>query len=154
MPLDSAAFGILQPGMVRADGVSFRGEIGRKFVHLLTRKTIDDARLVFVAINNLSYLLGRILFWEDFDKKILAVETGDKFVCGRKFERVAYILPDARGGSSRQRHADRFGKFLRHFYDLTVFGAKVVSPLGDAVRFVDGEQVHFQRGKKRENALG
>ena len=83
----------------------------------------------------------------DFDVKVLAVETGDEFVCGGEFERGADILPDPGGGGGSERQADRFREALAHLDDLAIFGAEVVAPLRDAVRFVDREQVHFHAAR-------
>ena len=147
------SFDILQPRVIRTCGIFFGGEIRGEFVHLLARETINDARLVFVAIEEFDHLTDRLALANDFDVEILAVETGDEFIRGRKFERVANILPHARRGGGGERETNRLREALAHFDELTILGTKVVPPFRDAVRLVDGEAIYLYRIEQRENAL-
>ena len=97
-------------------------------------------------------LIG-IAFADNFNVKILAVETGDEFVRGGKIERGADVLPHSGGGGGSKRKTNRFGKPLSHFDDLTILRSEVMPPFRDAVGFVYGNAIDLNRIEKRENVL-
>ncbi len=140
--------------MIWADGIPPRCKIGGEFIHLPAREAVDDARLIFVAFEDLDGLLDRVALLDDFNVEILAVETGDEFVGRGELERGTDVLPYPRRGCGRERQADRIREAISHFDELAIFGAEVVPPLRDAVGFVDREQGNFQSREKREDARG
>ena len=56
-------------------------------------------------------------------------------------------------GGGRQRDAGDAREPLGQHLELTVFGPEVVSPLGDAVRLVDGEQRQLRAREQRQGPL-
>jgi len=88
----------------------------------------------------------------DFDVKILAIETGDKFVGSGKLKRCPNILPYARCSGGRQCQTNGFRKTLAYLNDLTILGTEVMSPLGDAVCFIYGDAINLDRIKQRKDA--
>ena len=97
---------------------------------------------------------GGILLGPDLDIQVGAVEAGDELVMLRKPQAGFDICPNTRGGGGGQRQAGGLREALAHLGQLAVLGAEVVAPLGDAVGFVDGQQVDFHAGKQIEQARG
>ena len=78
--LVAAALVILQPGVIGADRVAVALQIGGQFIHLLAREAVDDAGLVFEALQEARGLDGGIAFGLNFDIQVLAVEAGDELI--------------------------------------------------------------------------
>ena len=143
---------IFQSGVIGSGGISTRDQIRGQFIHLFAREAIDDARLILVTFEHVDGLLSWVAFGQDLDEKILAVETGNKFIGCGELERGANVLPHARRGRSSQREANRVRELFSDLNKLTILGAKVMPPLRDAVGLVNGQAIHFKSGEKREDA--
>ena len=74
------------------------------------------------------------------DKEIGAIKAGHKGRITGKSQRRANIRLDTRGRGCRQRQTDRFGKALAYTDQLAVFRAKIMAPLGDTVRLINGNR--------------
>ena len=77
---------------------------------------------------------------EDFERKVGSIETGDDALGLLESEQVNDVILHARRGGGGQRQHDRRVEVIARVGDVQIIGAKVVAPLRQAVRFVDGEQ--------------
>ena len=91
--------------------------------------------------------------------QVLAVEAGDERLAVLYVELGHDVLADALGCRCRQCYAGHVGEAPSKGLEVPVVGPEVVSPLGDAVRLVDGNEAdgygveERRKGRNRE-ALG
>ena len=130
---------VVQARMVREDGPAESPEIGGELIDLASGGAIDHPRLIPVLFKKIDCLMERIAAWLGCQEKIGPVETADELPGSIDLEKLADVLPDARGGGGRQGQAHGGGKTVSDFSQLAVFGAEIVSPLGDAVGFIHGK---------------
>src|SRR5258706_5536422 len=127
--LIAAALGVFQPGMVGQYRVSSPFEKISQFIHLFTRKAVNDARLILVSLQKLDGLESGIAFGDHFDEQVFAVKAGDKLVRLGKAKAGFDVRADSRGGRRRECLAYSGGEALAHSSYLAIFRAKVMSPL-------------------------
>ncbi len=113
----------------------------RDLFHLLARQAIDDARIAIVlALDKAQQLGGGVFFLDDGVADVGAVKAADEDA--RRFE--LHALDDVgagqRIGRGGERNARHTGIALVQHGQLAVLRPKVVPPLADAMRLVDGEQ--------------
>src|ERR1700685_3690201 len=84
-------------------------------------------------------LLKRLIFAHQISK-IRAVKAGDVFIGLAKLELRQNVVTNVARGAGRERGNGMIGKMRAQAAQLPVFGAEFVSPLGDAMSFVDGKK--------------
>lgn len=84
-------------------------------------------------------LLGLLGFADDV-AKIFTAEAGDGFEGIAKRELLDNVVPDLLRGAGGEGGDGEIGNERAEFAELAILGAEIVSPLGDAVGFVDGEE--------------
>ncbi len=85
-------------------------------------------------------LLGRVSFVDDGVADVGPVEAGDEAGRVGEAQAGAHVVAGLRVGGGRAGDDGHVGKQLAQPTEVDVLGAKVVAPLRDAVRFVDGEE--------------
>ncbi len=116
------------------------GQPRRERVDLFAGRAVDDAGLARVARQHLEQLLLEDVAREHAIDEVRPVEGPDQLdrVLQRKL--ADDVAPDARGRRRRERvNADARDQ-LPQQRELPILGAKVVPPLADAVRFIDGNE--------------
>ena len=112
-------------------------------------KAIDDpgvARVVFDK--ELPKLLERIALGDDSIEQVRTIIASGEDPCRAEPELrddVAACGP-VRGG--RERHERHPGKALPQGRQLLIFGAEIMTPVGDAMCFVDGKESEAATGEK------
>ena len=74
--------------------------------------------------------------------EIGAVEAGDVAGGVAELELVGDVLADALGGRGGERHEGDLREAFAELGNLPILGAEIVAPLADAVRLINGEEVH------------
>jgi hypothetical protein len=72
--------------------------------------------------------------------EVFAAEAGDGFQGIAEFELLDDVVADLLGGAGGESGDGAIGKKRAEFAELAIFGAKIVTPLRDAVGFIDGEE--------------
>ena len=111
------------------------------FVHGLAREAVDDAGVAGVLLaDELQQLLAGIVALGDPVADVRAIEAGDEHA--RRIQLQARDDLLARGGVRRggERDARHCRIAIGQHRQPHVLRAEVVTPLGNAVRFVDGEE--------------
>ena len=145
------ARGAVEAGMIgrRLDVVGL--ELGRQFFYRLARETVDDTALARVLLDKEHNLLVDLLGLGSH----LVVEVGpvegtlvlDGVLYLQIFLDIASHLV---GGSSREGYHRRVANLVDGRSEVAVLGSEVVSPLRDAVGFIDGIERNLERLEKLE----
>ena len=110
-------------------------------IDLLARQAIHDACIVGVfGFEKGLQLLPRVVLLRDAVADVGTVEAGNELLCLFQRQSLDDLAPRrciGCGGECDARHAGE--AFVQHS-QRAVLGAEIVTPLRDAVRFVDGEQ--------------
>ena len=86
------------------------------------------------------FVLQRFLGFAYDVAEIFAAETGDGFQRIAEFELLDDVVADLLRGAGGEGGDRAIWEERAKLAELAVFGAEIVSPLGDAVGFVDGEE--------------
>ena len=135
----SARHGI-HAGVVRQRIDAMAGEEECHLVDSIACQAIDDAGLARVLVaDEAQQLLARLALLDDAIADVGPVEAGNE---NTRLHQQAFddFVPRRVIGGRGQRNARHRRKALAQDRERTVFRTKIVSPLRDAVRFVDGEQ--------------
>ncbi len=135
-------------GVVGAGGDSVGLEAGGDGFGGFAALAIDDAGFAAAFVDEGEDLgEGAAGFWRDAVGEIGAVETADVDGGIAHPEMFYDIFADAGGGGGGERHEGDVGEDFAEGGELAVFGAEIVSPFGDAVGFVDGDEADVPAGE-------
>ena len=144
----------IQTGVI-STGLDIIGEQNAgEFFHALARKTIDNAAHTRTALDETNHVIVDFLaFRTYFVIKIRAIE--------RAFELHgighAETFLDVGAHFCRRRRRECYHRGGTDLVDeranLPIFGSKIMPPLGDTVRFVDGIERDFDRLEKSDIVL-
>ena len=114
----------------------------RQFFGALARPAIDDAAFAFMCGDEAGDLGVGAVLCRHREADVRAVEPHDE--APRRGVEQARLDIVAGGGVSGGGEGNGLGTAERRaqFAELKIFGAEIVPPLRNAVRFVDGEQIH------------
>ena len=153
--LHVAAFGGLQAGMVGTGVKALLLQEGRHLLGAVARRAVDDARFPLVAIaDEAQQLLVAIALLDDPVADVGAVEAGDEglgILQGQPVDDLAAGEIVGGGGERNTRHRR---ELVCQPAQTDVLGPKVVSPLRDAVRLVNGDQCQLTAMQQRQTSLG
>ena len=128
------------------------------------RMTVNDKRIVLddipqgacpvcgSRVYKAEQLFVRTLLRQNAISEIGTIEAGDvtfRLAQTKLFEDVA---PHAWSGSRGQRHHRRFRKQFAQLHKLAIFRSKVMSPLADAMRFVNRDLIDLPGFQIRQKA--
>ena len=146
----------LEAGVIgeRLDAVPDQ-ELGRRF-DLGAREAIDDARVVRMLVAHEREQLppAAVVLVDHAVAQVRAVEAGDEDPRVAEREALDDLAPGRRVGGRGERDPRHAGKTLGEKRQPQVLGSEVVSPLRDAVRFVDREERDPGALEEGEKALG
>ncbi len=127
--------------MVRQRRDARAAQPGRGFFDFLARAAVDDAGLAVVLVLQQAQqlALGFVLF-DDGVADVRPVEALDEGARVAQRESGDDVLARDRIGGGGQRHARHTGIALGKDRQAQVLLAKIMAPLADAMRFVDGHQ--------------
>ena len=153
--LHVAAFGGLQAGMVGTGMKALLLQEGRHLLGAVARRAVDDARFPLVAIaNEAQQLLVAVALLDDPVADVGAVEAGDEGLGILQGKPVDDLAAGEIVGGGGERNAWHIWKFIGQATQPDVFGPKVVPPLRDAVRLVNGNQGQLAAMQQRQTSLG
>ena len=129
----------VQTGVIRF-GLNVIGlQYGRKFFHLFARKAIDDAAFACMLPNEHDDVALHLLrFGAHFVVEVGAVKRAFKLFCIANAQIFLNVRAHFVGGRGRKGYHRCMSDTQDGGPDVAVFGAEVVSPLRNAVRFVHG----------------
>ena len=138
--LGATPFFRVQAGVVGGAGQAFLFQARRQPVHVLAGLGIDDAALSGMAADDFEHLFELIPAREGPEDQVGPVGVADEDRGGAQAQLVENV--PLHGGCRRRRqgHAGRLGKVVHGRGQAAVFRAEVVSPVRDAVGFIDGGQ--------------
>ncbi len=121
----------------------------REIFGALARGAIDDAAFALVAVEKARKLATRLILGREVQRNVGSVETMQEELRRRGEKPPGDVL--ARGGVGGGGEADHLNiaEQLGGSPDFAVFGPKIMSPFGDAMRLVDGEASWGGRGAIR-----
>ena len=143
---------VLHSGVIRLHGKMLPRERVGHVLDLLARRAIDDAGLIRKLRQKVHRLPHRLRLLPDLQKKIFPVETGEKRVRIGETQALLDVLLDARRRGGGQGHADGLRKARPAFDKLPVFGAEIMPPFRNAMRFVNHQCIHALRRQQRERS--
>ena len=124
----------------------------RGLLHLAPREAIDNARLIPMAVQKrLQVHPGTALHLHPV-ANVGPVKAADEAHGLDERQAGGNLLPGAQVGGGGQRHARHAGEALREHVQPQVVLAKVVPPLGDAMRLIDGDERHVQAAQQLQGA--
>ena len=118
----------------------FRKALGEALARFTTL-AVDDAAFPLSVFEKLDDLLRGRVFVQHAVGQVCTVETADEGVRVRELELLDDVLPHTARGGGGERHEGNIGQLFAELRDLPILGAEIVAPLGDAVRFVDGDEL-------------
>ncbi len=147
------ALGLAEPRMVRKRGNAFGGQPRSQRIDLAPRRAVDDPGLLRVARQGIEQLpLQRGTRQRAVDE-VRPIERSDELDGIHQTELRGDVAPHPRGGRRGVGvHADP-GQPLPKLRQLTVLRSEVVSPLADAVRFVNRHEADAACREQRQKAL-
>ena len=153
--LHVAAFGSLQAGMVGTGMKALLLQEGRHLLGAVARRAVDDARFPLVAITDeAQQLLVAVALLDDPVADVGAVEAGDKGLGILQGQPVDDLAAGEIVGGGGERNARHRRELIGQPAQTDVLGPKVVSPLRDAVRLVNGNQGQLTAMQQRQTSLG
>ncbi|MNF56383.1 hypothetical protein D3C84_378670 [compost metagenome] len=138
--------------MVRQCRVALLAEERGHFVDFLARQAIDDARIAAALGKKREQLLARLLLGHDAIEDVRPVETRQEALGVLQVQARDDLFAGPLVGGGGQGDARYMGKQLGQLAQLQVFGAEVMTPLRNAVGFVDGEQRNIKALQERQHA--
>jgi uncharacterized membrane protein YhaH (DUF805 family) len=131
----------VEPGVVGQGGDALGVEPGRGLLHLLARAAVDDAGLALVLVAQPAQQLAlRLVLLDDGVADVGPVEAGDEVSRAGQRQAPDDVVARHRVGRGRQRDARHAGVALGKHRQAQVLLAEVVTPLADAMGFVDRHQ--------------
>ena len=109
------------------------------FVDFLARQAIDDAGGAVMRAEKFQQLLARIVAFDHGIANIRAVEAGNEDLRRFEPEPLGDLFACHRVGGGGERDARHLRIAFVQLRELDVFGTEIVSPLRNAMRFVDRE---------------
>ena len=88
------------------------------------------------------HLLQRLIFGFDIDQQVGAIKTGDKGVFVAKVQRRFNIFLHPWRGRGGEGDTNGVGQPLAHRHELAIFRAEIMSPLRDAMAFVNHQRLN------------
>ena len=153
--LHVAAFGGLQAGMVGTGMKALLLQEGRHLLGAIARRAVDDARFPLVAIaDEAQQLLVAVALLDDPVADVGAVEAGDEGLGILQGQPVDDLAAGEIVGGGGERNARHRRKLVSQPAQTDVLGPKVVPPLRDAVRLVNGDQRQRAAMQQRQTSLG
>ena len=128
---------------------------GRHLLGAVARRAVDDARFTLVAITDeAQQLLVAVALLDDPVADVGAVEAGDKGLGILQRQPVDDLAAGEIVGGGGERNARHRRELIGQPAQTDVLGPKVVSPLRDAVRLVNGDQGQRAAMQQRQTSLG
>ena len=139
-----------------AEPAAFVGKAGEHALGVFARGDVDDAGAMFAdEIRDVAVL--RVVVSRLVDGKVEVVAAESLYLhvgfLARGFAEAQLaddVGADIGGGGGRDGEDGDVGEAVERVPDVEVVGAKVVSPLADAVRLVDCEKGQFRAGDRLE----
>ena len=143
----------IEAGVIRHGVDAVFAQEGGGIFHPLARQAVDDAALPGVLLLDKAQqlLLGLVLF-DDVIGQVRPVKAGQEDPRLFQPQVMADLLAGIRVGGGGQGNARHVRKAIGQYAEFPVFRTEVVSPLADAMRFVNGEQADFHRRDPVEKA--
>ena len=151
--LVAAALAVRESRVVRERRHTDAGQPRRKRIDLAARRAVDDARLAAMAREDLLELPLQRGPRKRAIEQVRPIERADELQRVSERELCRDVAPDARGRGRGERVKAGARQQLPQPAELAVLGPEIVSPLADAVRFVDGDEAHAARREQREKRL-
>src|SRR6266516_2689324 len=132
----------VQARVIRRRADSIRRELAREVLRRLPRLAIDDPALPPARADEVERLFVGTGLGGNAVSQVGPVETGDVARGLAQVQLLYDVAAHALGGRGRERHRRHVRKRSPQRRQLPVFRPEIVSPLADAMRFVNGEQVY------------
>ena len=120
-------------------------QLQSRFFGELPGEPVDDGRTALVLLQKVQERTEGLGLGLDGIGQVGAVETGDEYLRLSETELIDDVFPDRLGGGGCQGDDRHAGEVFPKPFQIAVVGPKVVTPLGDAVGLVDGDQADVQR---------
>ncbi len=132
---------MIEPGVIGERAPAGAREFGRELLRPAPRRAIDDARFAPVRVEPVEELAGGVRFRPHGQKQVRAIERAHENPGTADEQLLGDFRPRrlVRGRGHRD-HLDARKRF-RDLAQAQIFGAEIVAPLRDAMRFVDGEKI-------------
>ena len=121
--------------------------------HFFAGDAVDDARFVFVSIDDLDQLGIDIASWHDAVAEVRAITVANEEARFSQAELLDDIIADFLGRCRGEGvHRNVRGKTTQ-LSKLSILGAKVVAPVTDAMRLVDRDCAKTSSAKSRKESI-
>ena len=134
------ALAIGQAGMVRHRAIAFVDQPRREIVHLASRQAVHDPGLLLMAREHVENLPAQVRARQDAIHEVRPIERADHLHRVLQAELRDDIAADARGRGGGERVEAGRRQRLAQARQLAVLRPEIVSPLADAVGFVDRDE--------------
>lgn len=141
-----------QAGMIRQCRETLITEEGCRFVDLLARQAVHNARVAAALAKEGHQLLARRFLGYDAIEDVRPVKARQEALGALQVQALDNLFAGAHIGGGGQRNARHMREQLGQLPQLQVFGAEIVAPLRHAVRLVDGKQRDVQIAQEIEHA--
>ena len=132
----------IESGMVRCCLKAVNTQQLGNLLHLFTTQAIDDSRFPFVLFQKSDQLFFCFFFWPHLIVEVMAVKRGDKDIGLLHLKILLDVKLDFRCGCSGECDDRHIAKLGDHGLYLAVLRPEVMTPLGDAVCFINGDKRH------------
>ena len=149
--LHGAACFRFQPSMVCLCPEASPGEGMGHFFRGLAGNTVDNGRLAAVFFQQGQQRVQRMAFELDGVGQVGTVEAGDEHPGFPETQLRQDVFPYRLGSGGREGNGGSVGANFPQRFQFTIGRAEVMTPVGDAVGFVDGDELDiqlFQKGPK------
>ena len=133
--------------MVGQRAVALAGERCGRRVDVAPREAVDDSRLAVVGLDDRVELLVERRALPDAVDQVGPIEVAHEHDRIAQAELRHDVVADARGGRGGERVDRDTGERRAQPAQLAVLGPEVVSPVADAVGFVDGDEPDAPAGE-------
>src|SRR5947209_7272278 len=141
----------VETGVVRLSIDSIRFQARRHALSVVPALTVNNSAITRSRVHKAQQLFVRTLLRQNAISEIGTIEAGHVTFRLAQTKLFDDVTPYAWGGSRGQRHQGSLRKQLAQLSKLPILGTKVMSPLADAMRFVNRDLIDvpvFQIRKK------
>ncbi len=133
-----------QAGVIGRRLAAVAGEPLGHLFHPIAAGAVDDAAVALLALHVAQQLLRRLELLHQAVADIGSVEAGGVDEGVVKFQPMQHVAAGRLVGGGGERHHGHLREPLLEPAQRRIFRPKIVPPLGDAVRLVDGKQAERQ----------